>query len=113
MECEWKYNIVFMIMVGEIDMNFNKKSEEYNSLVKRKEVEFEIDHTNEGTPSRSDVIMCLASEYKVKTEVIVLQSIVTKSGTNTTSGYAEIYDNVKRLQIFIPQHIGKRNVSSS
>ncbi len=94
-------------------MIFNKKSEKYNSLVERKEVEFEIGHANEGTPSRSEVILCLASEYKVKKEVIVLKRIVTESGTNTTSGYAEIYDNVKRLQKFIPEHIRKRSVTSN
>jgi len=94
-------------------MIFNKKSEEYNSLVKRKEVEFEIGHVNEGTPGRSDVILCLASEYKVKKEVIVLKRIVTESGTNTTSGYAEIYDNVKRLRKFIQEHIRKRSITSN
>ena len=59
------------------------------------------------------MILCLASEYKVKKEVIALKIIVSESGTNTTSGYAEIYDNVKRLQKFIPEHIRKRSVISS
>ena len=110
MECV-RNIILSIIMVSEIDMIFNKKSEEYNSLVKRKEVEFEIDHTNEGTPSRSDVILCLALEYKVKKDVIVLKKIVSESGTNTALGYAEIYDNVKGLRKFTPQHLRKRNDS--
>ncbi len=100
-------------MIGEIEMIFNKKSEKYNLLIKRREIEFKIDHTNEGTPSRSDVILHFASEYKVKTDVIALKSIVTKSGTNISLGYAEIYDDTNRLQKLIPQYIKKRNASSS
>ena len=92
---------------------FIKKSEKYNPLVKRREVEFKIDHINEGTPSRSDVILSLASEYKVKTEVIALKRIVTESGTNTTLGYAEIYDDGKRLQQFIPQYVKSRSAPTS
>ena len=100
-------------MIGEIEMMINKKSEKYNPLVKRQEIEFEVDHTNEGTPNRSDVILYLASEYKVKTDVIVLKRIVTENGTNITLGYAEIYNNAKRLQKFIPQYIRKRNIPPS
>jgi len=101
------------MIIGEIRMIFIKKSEKYNPIVKRREVEFKIDHTNEGTPSRSDVISYLASEYKVKTDLIALKKIVAKSGTNTTVGYAEIYNDANRLKQFIPQYIKNRTAPSS
>ena len=39
MECV-RSIILITIIFGETEMIFNKKSEEYNSLVERKEVEF-------------------------------------------------------------------------
>ena len=71
-------------------------SKEQNILMKRKEIKFNVDHSQNGsTPSRVNVRIQLASLLKIKPELIFVKNFKTKKGTQFAVGEANIYDSIK------------------
>ncbi|RLI08623.1 30S ribosomal protein S24e [Candidatus Bathyarchaeota archaeon] len=82
----------------------------YNPLLERKEVYFEIDHSDTGsTPKREDVRELLAEHFGVEAERVVVRRIETLTGSLSARGEAHIYDSVETAFLVEPDYILKRN----
>ena len=91
-------------------MKVNIISKEQNPLMKRTEVTFSVDHSqNGGTPSRADVSRQLASMLKRKAELVFVKNFETKRGTMVGVGEANIYDTIEQAKFLEPKHIMTRN----
>ena len=91
-------------------MKVNIISKEQNPLLKRKEVKFSIDHSeNGGTPSRVEVSRQLASKLNSKSALIFVKNLTTKTGTMIAVGEATIYDTLEQAKLMEPKHIVARN----
>jgi small subunit ribosomal protein S24e len=84
--------------------------QQYNPLLKRKEIVFTINHSQtRGTPTRLEVRNALADMLKTKNEVVYVRSIKTKAGTMTATGEANAYDSIEQAQRIEAKHIIERN----
>lgn len=94
-------------------MKINVSSQQYNPLLKRKEVIFEVRHEEtKGTPSRLDVRKALAEDLKANVELVFIRKIQTKTGTMQASVEANIYDTMEQARLVESDHIIIRNVPS-
>ena len=81
-----------------------------NPLLKRKEVNFTIEHGPQGkTPGRLEVKKALAAELKLGDELVFVQSMKTLTGTSTAVGSANAYEKVEQANLVEPEYIIKRN----
>jgi len=86
-------------------------SEEYNPLLKRKEVAFEIEHGETGgTPSRFEVRKELAVSLKIDPELVYVKRMKTKTGTMIAVGKANAYDSTEQAKLVEPEYIIARNM---
>ncbi|HKZ94067.1 MAG TPA: 30S ribosomal protein S24e [Candidatus Bathyarchaeia archaeon] len=84
--------------------------QQYNPLLKRKEIAFTVDHKQtRGTPTRLEVRDELAQILKAKPEVVYVKRIGTKAGTMTATGEANAYDSVEQAKRIEPKYIIERN----
>jgi len=91
-------------------LDFKVKEDTYNPLLKRKEVSIEVDHENQGTPSRLDVRKAVASKYNTKPENVYVIDVETKTGTQNALCLVEVYDDAQTAQQTVPKHIQTRNL---
>jgi len=85
-------------------------SQEYNPLLKRKEIVFEVEHAETGgTPPRFEVREKLASKLKTRLELVYVRRMETKTGTMIVAGEANAYDSVEQAKLLEPEHIVARN----
>jgi ribosomal protein S24E len=91
-------------------MAIEKLSEEYNPLIKRTELKFQIDHQLSGTPRLLEIRKGLASMYKVDQNLVYVTKIKTLRGTNRSIGKAEVYENKDKAKQIVPKYIQKRNL---
>lgn len=91
-------------------MDFKVKQDTYNPLLKRKEVNVEIDHDGQGTPSRVDLRKAIASKYNTKQETVYVVDMETKTGTQSTICTVEVYDDAQTAQQTVPKYIQTRNL---
>jgi small subunit ribosomal protein S24e len=88
-------------------------SSKSNPLLKRKEVQFSIEHGPQSkTPARLDVRKALASELKLAEELIFIRDMRTLTGTGTTMGHANAYQTAAQAKVVEPEYIVKRNTPS-
>ena len=81
-----------------------------NPLLKRKEVDFRVEHDPKGkTPSRLDVKKAIAAEMKINEEMVFVKRLRTMTGTNTAAGIANVYETVEQANFIEPEYIRKRN----
>ncbi|KPV62596.1 MAG: 30S ribosomal protein S24e [Candidatus Bathyarchaeota archaeon BA2] len=91
-------------------MKVKISSEEYNPLLKRKEVAFEVEHRDTGgTPSRFEIKKRLASLLKIDPELVYVKKMETKTGTMIAVGEANAYDSAEQAKLVEPEHIIARN----
>ncbi len=81
-----------------------------NSLLKRREVSFTVDQEPKGkTPQRLEVKKAIASELKIKEELVFIKEMKTMTGTNTAIGVANAYETLEQAIFIEPEYIRKRN----
>lgn len=81
-----------------------------NHLLKRKEVQFRIEQGPQSkTPARLEVRRALATELKVGEELVFVQEMRTLTGTSSTKGTANVYENAEHAKSVEPEYIVKRN----
>jgi len=91
-------------------MKIRVTSKERNSLLKRTEVAFEVEHGETGgTPSRFDMRKRLAEALKAKLELVYVKRVETRTGANTALGEANVYESVEQAKLVEPEHIVTRN----
>ena len=92
-------------------MEVNVISEKENILLKRKEVQFRVNHDLTGsTPSRLGIRKAVASALSKGTDVVFIRKFVTRTGTHMAFGVANIYDSADQAKLIEPEHIVKRNI---
>ncbi len=64
-----------------------------NPLLERREVEVEIDHEGEATPSNEDVKNRVAAENDLDVEKVEIESVHTGFGSNTSKATLKVYDD--------------------
>jgi small subunit ribosomal protein S24e len=85
-------------------------SKKENPLLKRKEVQFKIEHGPNGkTPARLDVKRSVAAELQVKDQLVFVKRMKTLTGTTTAIGFANAYETEEQAKIIEPDYIIKRN----
>ncbi len=85
-------------------------SRKENILLKRKEIQFSVLHTQGKTPMRIDVKRSIASELQVPDRLVFIKKMHTMTGTNTTMGEATAYELEAQAKLIEPKYIVKRNV---
>ena len=97
-------------LCGRVIMKVKIVSREYNPLLKRKEVVFEVEHSDtRGTPPRFEVRKKLASKLKTSLDLVYVRKVETKTGTMTAVGEANAYDSIEQAKLLEPKHIVARN----
>jgi len=92
-------------------MKIKITAQNHNSLLKRKEVIFEVEHEpHEGTPTRVELRKKLAEILKANIDLIFVKRAITKTGSLLTVGEANVYDTVDQAKIVEAEHIIARNV---
>jgi len=71
-------------------MNLEIANQKKNPLLGRREVEFQIE--GKPTPSRAQIKLELVKKLKAKEDLIVIDLVDQKTGYNTISGRAKVYD---------------------
>jgi ribosomal protein S24E len=84
-------------------------SKKENLLLKRKEVQFRLEHTQGKTPARLDVKRSIASELQVSDKLVFVKRMKTMTGTNIAVGSANAYDSAEQAKLIEPAYIIKRN----
>jgi len=86
-------------------------SEKENQLLKRKEICFQVEHSQTGsTPSRLDIRKAVASALGKDTNVVFVRKLETKTGTRTALGVANVYESLEQAKRIEPQYIVNRNM---
>jgi small subunit ribosomal protein S24e len=86
-------------------------SEKENPLLKRKEVHFQVEHSQTGnTPPRLEVRRAVATALRKDADLVFVKKMETKTGTHTALGSANVYDSVEQAKLIEPKYIVKRNV---
>jgi small subunit ribosomal protein S24e len=81
-----------------------------NPLLKRKELNFRVEHGPKGkTPPRLEVKKALAVELKISEELVFVEKMQTMTGTNIAVGVANAYETAEQAKLVEPEYIIKRN----
>ncbi len=80
-----------------------------NPLLKRKEVQFTVEHKQGRTPLRLDIKRSLAGELQVTDKLVFIKKMKTMTGTSTTVGFANAYESEAQAKLIEPAYIIKRN----
>ncbi len=80
-----------------------------NPLLKRKEVQFTVEHKQGKTPVRLDIKRSIAGELQVADKLVFIKKMRTMTGTNTTIGVANAYESESQAKLIEPSYIIKRN----
>ena len=89
-------------------MELNITSERYNPLLGRREIQVEIIHTGQGTPTRAAAKEFIASKLKLDKDILVIRKMTTKTGMNKTVCEVEIYKDAELVGRIFPKHIIER-----
>ena len=79
-------------------MELEIKENNDNPLLHRKEIKLVINHENDSTPKRNQVIRDLSEQLKAKKELIIIDHLKNKYGKTETQGYAKVYSNIEALK---------------
>jgi len=91
-------------------MEIKITNQQQNPLLKRKEITFEIEHTQiKGTPQRLEIRNKLAEKLKTQPELVYVKRVETKTGTMKAVGQANAYESVEQAKLIEPEYIIKRN----
>ncbi len=92
-------------------MEIKITQQQYNSLLKRREIAFQVEHTQtKGTPTRLEIRKTLAEMLKTNPEAVYVKRIETKTGTMLAKGEANAYDSVEQAKLVEPKYIIARNM---
>jgi small subunit ribosomal protein S24e len=91
-------------------MEIKVTSQKDNPLLKRKEIQFIVDHDSGSTPQRLEVRRAVASALKFNTDLVFIKKFETKTGTQSAEGTAHLYETIEQAKLIEPEYIVKRNV---
>ncbi len=80
-------------------MKFSIIKESYNPFLKRKEIEIDLDHTSESTPSKAALEVVVAKELGVNVENIDIKNIFSRTGSSTARSKIFVLDIAKPKEV--------------
>lgn len=80
-----------------------------NAILARTEIQFNLRHDGETTPSRTQVRQLVAGELGTKTENIVIDHMESSYGLGATKGSARAYKSADAARSTERVHLLKRN----
>ncbi|MBE0524111.1 MAG: 30S ribosomal protein S24e [Methanosarcinales archaeon] len=89
-------------------MDIEITNEKENHLLDRREITFNISHTD-ATPSRGDVKNKLVALLNSQYELVIVDKLATQYGIQNTIGYAKVYSDAKRANEVENKYILERN----
>lgn len=92
-------------------MELKIRKDDYNQLLKRKEVYAEVAH-DKGSPSRMALREAVAAKYGTKAENVYVIDIHSRTGTQQSDCEVEVYDDAVTAKQIVPQHVQIRNLPS-
>lgn len=72
--------------------------EENHDLLKRKQLEIELEHNRLKTPTKDEALKYLSENLKVAPELIKVKAIFTRYGGNSSRVIANVYNNLESLK---------------
>ncbi|HKM13453.1 MAG TPA: 30S ribosomal protein S24e [Candidatus Methanomethylophilaceae archaeon] len=90
-------------------MKIEIKKQKSNPLLKRNEVQFEVNHAGESTPNRNAVADEIAKMLKSKRDAVVIDDFKSNYGIGISKGYAKVYENKEAALEFENEHLLLRN----
>ncbi len=84
-------------------------SEQYNPLIKRRELVLLIHHIGKGTPERMALREAVAKAYQVNEEQVYVRKMISEFGMGATRVFVHIYESPERAKEFEPEYIRKRH----
>lgn len=85
-------------------------AENDNVLLKRKEIIFQVEHSQTGsTPPRIEVRNALAKILRKDVNLIFIKKLETKTGTHVAVGWANVYESMEQARLIEPKYIWNRN----
>jgi ribosomal protein S24E len=86
-------------------------SEKQNKLLKRREISFQVEHTQTGyTPPRLEIRKAVAVALKMDEGTVFVKKYETMTGTHLAVGTADVYDSIEQAKLIEPEYIVNRNV---
>lgn len=85
-------------------------TQKHNPLLKRREISFEVEHSDEGcTPSRLELRNSLTNMLKTRSDLLFVEKLGTRTGTTISIGEAHVYESPNQAILVEPEHIVTRN----
>jgi len=84
-------------------------SKKDNPVLKRKEVQFTVEHTQGKTPGRLDIKRSIAGQLQVSDKLVFIKRMKTLTGTSIAVGAANAYESEAQAKLIEPDYIIKRN----
>jgi small subunit ribosomal protein S24e len=91
-------------------MEIKVTTQKENPLLKRKEIQFTVDHATGSTPLRLEVRRGVASALKSNMDLVFIRKFETKTGTHRAEGTANLYETIEQAKLIEPEYIVKRNI---
>ncbi len=92
-------------------MEIKITQQQHNPLLKRREIMFEVDHSQtKGTPPRLEIRKTLAEVLKANPELVYVKRVETKAGTMIATGEANAYDSIEQANLVEAKYIVARNM---
>lgn len=85
-------------------------SQKENPLLKRKEVQFNVEHEKGSTPPRQEVRRGVAAALKSNVDLVFIKRFETRTGTHMAMGTANLYESIEQAKRIEPEYVVKRNV---
>jgi small subunit ribosomal protein S24e len=85
-------------------------SQKENLLLKRKEVQFNVEHEKGSTPPRQEVRRGVAAALKSNVDLVFIKRFETRTGTHMAMGTANLYGSIEQAKRIEPEYVVKRNV---
>ena len=76
-------------------MRLEIKNENYNRFLKRKEMNVDIEHPEESTPSMASVQQLIAKQANIEVEKTEIKEIITSLGVPTSKCLVFVWDEKK------------------
>ena len=91
-------------------MEIKITSQKDNPLLKRKEIQFNVEHDPGSTPPRLEVRRAVATALKSNVDLLFIKSFETRTGTHSAAGHANLYESIEQARLIEPEYVVKRNV---
>lgn len=85
-------------------------NQSYNPLLRRKELNVEVEHSSEGTPSRASIRKLVSAQLGVEEKKVYIIGVKTLTGTSKSMCRVECYDDASAGERVVPEHLRKRGV---